>query len=220
MFPQGLITWIVLPPPAKHLSTLSNSRQENKSTLVASLLERSVLLFNELALQTGALAGCNAIFFEYLPTARSDSNALHSLGFRLVDIDYTIRKVPSNNPTALLIYLTPRIPKIDSTTHYLPSVLLHNLLEVSYASVSAIYAAAGRHDLALRLFPRDELMEQIDLRERIILKEVTTTKGEWTLVDLWEDWDEELCRRFWEEFFQPNFEEHGTYVFQSSSFNA
>jgi hypothetical protein len=57
-------------------------------------------------------------------------------------------------------------------------------------------------------------MEQIELREKIPLLDLPWGAGKlWTLVDLWEDYDEELLVRFYKELMVPIIKKEGNLVF-------
>ena len=54
-------------------------------------------------------------------------------------------------------------------------------------------------------------MEQIELREKIPLLDLPWGAGKpWTLVDLWEDYDEDLLVRFYKELIVPIHKRDGT----------
>ncbi|EGC34343.1 hypothetical protein DICPUDRAFT_98253 [Dictyostelium purpureum] len=188
------------------------------------LVKRAIEILDRNAHSHGHLAGCNAIFFETksavnsgIPHQSSDPNQidprqqhsiLHKIGFRLVDFDYTklplVRLGKSTN-LLLTVYLSPHIPSqssLDGDKYYLPSVLLKNFIydlwDTSYlnSKVSKKPDEDPEYGRAL---------EQIELREKIPLLDLPWGAGKpWTLVDLYEDYDEELLERCYREFMVPS----------------
>ncbi|KAF2068992.1 hypothetical protein CYY_009691 [Polysphondylium violaceum] len=187
------------------------------------LVKKAIEILDKNAHSHGHLAGCNAIFFETksainVPTdtihnssqidPRLQHNILHKIGFRLVDFDYTklpLKRLGKANNLLLTVYLSPHIPSqssLDGDKFFLPSVLLKNFIydlwETSFLTEK------------LNMKPDEDpeygrALEQIELREKIPLLDLPWGAGKpWTLVDLWEDYDEELLERCYRELMVPS----------------
>ncbi|GAM17997.1 hypothetical protein SAMD00019534_011720 [Acytostelium subglobosum LB1] len=183
------------------------------------MVKKAIEILDKNAHSHGHLAGCNAIFFE-TKSALSSANQpdqvdprlqhsiLYNIGFRMVDFDYTklpLKRLGKANNLLLTVYLSahiPSIPTLDGDKYYLPSVLLKNFIydlwETSFLTEK------------LEMKPDEDpeygrVLEQVELREKIPLLELPWGAGNpWTLVDLWEDYDEELLERCYRELMVPS----------------
>lgn len=204
----GLINYIVIPPA-------------NKTTdLDTVLMDKAVEILDENASAKGNLAGCDAIFLEIKAAEktldeeekgdlRELHTSLHRMGYRLLDFEYTqLPYTPDAMPSEkflLTVLLTPRIPVLEFAPahhYYLPSLTLKSFLEAIWNNC---YVTGGiRH-------PPDEdhgylsMIDQTELREKIPLLDLPWGEKPFTFIDLFDDYDEFLLRRFHEELMVPNF---------------
>eukprot|EP01113_Clastostelium_recurvatum_P024616 TRINITY_DN2938_c0_g1_i1.p1 TRINITY_DN2938_c0_g1~~TRINITY_DN2938_c0_g1_i1.p1 ORF type:complete len:1669 (+),score=425.84 TRINITY_DN2938_c0_g1_i1:1354-6360(+) len=185
-----------------------------------ALVETALEVLNQNAKVAGYLPGCNAIFLEVssaekatlqqdIADVRTRHAIYHEIGFRLLEFEYVSPPLSPSYPKLkhllLTVYITPHIPTmpLEDDKYYLPSSVLQNFMEVLWASAFSAGRLSGppEHDLD---FIRS--LEQIDLREKIPLLDLPWGASKpWTLVDLWEDYDEELLVRFYNELMLPNF---------------
>eukprot|EP01132_Coremiostelium_polycephalum_P009208 gene9208-11284_t len=186
------------------------------------LVKKAIEILDRNAHTHGHLAGCNAIFFETKSAAispqhqessnlidpRQQHSILHKIGFRLVDFDYTklpLKRLGKANNLLLTVYLSPHIPcqsSLDGDKFFLPSVLLKNfvydLWDTSFASNKVGLRPDQDPDYG-------RVLEQIELREKIPLLDLPWGAGKaWTIVDLYEDYDEELLERCYRELMVPS----------------
>jgi len=175
---------------------------------------------------------------------RQQHAILHSIGFRLVDFEYVLRRRGKLVKRLLTIYITPKIPTMpyeDGDKFYIPSRLLRVFVEELWMNSSGFNTLSDKdqeknkslnaptglglgftgsttplkqldHEEEISsTTPQDAMLdsiiEQIEIRDKIPLLDLPWGEGPlWTLVDLWEDYDEDLLKKFHHELIEPNYE--------------
>jgi GNAT superfamily N-acetyltransferase len=136
----------------------------------------------------------------------------HKMGFRLLDFEYVMPPLGKGfeklkGVLLLTVYLTPHIPWLPLTNggkyYYLPSVLLKNFISGQWLHAYS----AGRTDGPGQDDPDFRMsIDQIELREKIPLLDLPWGDGkDWTVVDLWEDYDEDLLDAFYRKYMTTQF---------------
>lgn len=197
------------------LTTLLQQRKNRVDGLDQLLVETTLEILNQNAKERGNLAGCNAIFLQAKSSAYSSTYSqdiiditqhhivLHKMGFRLLDFEYVVppsKKKQGPRPFVLTVYLTPLIPIMHyekGDRAYLPNTLIRNFVERQWLNAHGV-GQFSHHPEQSHDYQR--MLEQVELREKIPLLDLPWVGGKpWTLVDLWEDYDEDLLRRFYQE---------------------
>lgn len=196
------------------LTTLLQQRKNRVDGLDVLLVETTLEILNQNAKERGNLAGCNAIFLQAKSSAYSSTYSqdiiditqhhivLHKMGFRLLDFEYVPPRgrADANRPYVLTVYLTPLIPIMyyeKGDRAYLPNTLIRNFVERQWVNAHGVGQIAHPPE---RSQDYQRMLEQVELREKIPLLDLPWVGGKpWTLVDLWEDYDEDLLRRFYQE---------------------
>lgn len=141
----------------------------------------------------------------------------HALGFRQVDIQYIVPPVAPQYPHKLRNWLLavlvtpniPRIPFVETEKYCIPSVVLKNFLSSIWRSafVTGRITSPPDSDADFR-----RICKQVNVRQNIPLLELPWNIKQWTMVDLYEDFDEDLLKQFYEHLLVPNFPiEGGTF---------
>jgi len=177
-----------------------------------------VHLLQQTARRRGHLAGCNAILLETnsaekvtvqqdVMDPRMRHTIYHKMGFRLLDFEYVMPPLGKGfeklkGVLLLTVYLTQHIPWLPLTHggkyYYLPSVLLKNFIsgQWQHAYSSGRTSLQAQSDTDFRMS-----IDQIELREKIPLLDLPWGDGkDWTVVDLWEDYDEDLLDAFYRKY--------------------
>ena len=140
------------------------------------------------------------------------------MGFRLIDYSYTMPPLAlgQNKLKILLltVYLTPNIPRdpFRPNKFYLPNQLLRNFV------VGQWQGALAKGNLGTSGPETDvdynRSLHMIDMREKIPLLDLPWGRGKpFTIIDMWEDYDEDLVALFYNEFMVPRFARFGELLF-------
>lgn len=160
---------------------------------------------------TAATTAANAVLYAAGEAQLTANHRLsHQLGFRQIDVQYVVPPVAPEYPHKLrnwilTVLLTPSIPRIpfeEGEKYCIPSIVLRNFLSSIWRSafVTGRITAPPEADADYR-----RIMQQVKIRRNIPLNELPWTIRQWTVVDLWEDYDEELLKMFYEQLLIPNF---------------
>lgn len=205
------------------LSFLVVSKKARGSGMASTLVTSAVERLERNAKERGNLPGCNAIFLETNSAAKITPQQdvmdprvrhliYHKIGFRMLEFDYVMPPITSNSRKLdcllLTVYMTPHIPKmpLDSNKYYLPNSTLKNFLHKYYKNSYLL----GR----LKHKPEEDndfqrMMHQLDVRYQIPLLDLPWEEKPWTYVDLYEDYDEDLLKKFYNELMVPNYPPDG-----------
>lgn len=192
--------------------------------LASKLVSRAVDALDKNAKKRGKLAGCNAVFLETnsaekvtpqqdVMDPRMRHTIYHKMGFRLIDFQYVMPPLaPGRNKLKILlltVFLTHNIPRdpFRPNKYYIPNQLLQNFIHGQWAGASA----KGN----LEAPPEDDpdyvrSVQLLEMREKTPLLDLPWTRGKpFTIIDMWEDLDEELVSHFYENFMVPRFQHTG-----------
>ncbi|KAN0018258.1 hypothetical protein ACTFIU_010872 [Dictyostelium citrinum] len=202
-----------------HLILQKKNRSSLNDGLDSLLVDSAVDILDTNARERGNLAGCNAIFIHIknAPTSTVSPDVvdicqhhmvLFKMGFKLLDFDFYIPPLDFHSaPKKMMLglFITPLIPKSNEKGDrpFIPSNLLKLFVELQWNNAFGSEQIKNSPNTYLEY---QRMIEQIELRERIPLLDLPWDAGKpWTLVDLWEDYDQELLERLYKEIMIPNF---------------
>eukprot|EP01100_Stratorugosa_tubuloviscum_P002031 TRINITY_DN1465_c0_g1_i6.p1 TRINITY_DN1465_c0_g1~~TRINITY_DN1465_c0_g1_i6.p1 ORF type:complete len:817 (+),score=178.59 TRINITY_DN1465_c0_g1_i6:161-2611(+) len=200
----ALLRHFLLPPKL----TQKTNENDTKNSLDKTMLSRAISIANKSAQDSGCLSGVSALFLE---TSSDPKYGFHEwfnqLGFMQVDIDFTSPPIipEQNSRTNLLlgVFLSPNIPHMpdDDQDYYLPNRLLADFIDDMWRTsykINNIIFSEENEDFKL-------LLDRIDVREKVPLLALTNQSEIWKLVDLRDDYDEELLIEFYNNLILANF---------------
>lgn len=196
--------------------------RENEE-LLRLLVAEAVEIIDSTARSMGHIAGCNCIFWEekaeLSATDKRKTNAenfvathvvSYQLGFRQVDTQYIIPPVSPAYPHKLKNWLLtvmwtsniPRLPFEQGNKYCIPSLMLKNFLQGQWQSAYT----TGRINQPPEKDPDYvRVIQQISVRQNIPLLDLPWSIQSWVMVDLWEDYSEDLIKMFYKNLLIPNF---------------
>lgn len=208
----GLLSYVVVP------------RRNRNTNMANALVQLAVEGLDRNAKYRGNLAGCNAIFLEAEIAEKATPGKqdvidpvmrhvlYHKLGFRRVDMEYVMPPVSAEHAPSkqflLTVYLSQHIPKLPQMqedqpdTYYLPNPTLTNFIRTTWKNAQNTKRINHykTHPDYLRM------IESIDLRDKIPLLDLPWIANKpWILVDLYEDYDQELLEEFYNDLLVPTF---------------
>jgi len=147
-------------------------------------------------------------FARIIDDVTDNHQILYNMGFRLVSFQYILPPMfsgqPKSNKFMLTVYTKPFEDEgtlLRNNKWYLPSSIITSFVtdQWNLAYLGGKVGDPTSDPDYLRM------IRQLNLREHIPLLELPWLEGVWTFVDMWNDYDEALLRRFYEDVMIPAF---------------